>query len=321
MRLPKIKTAVLASLALAALLGAAAADEAKPAVKIGYLPITDQLTVIAKARSQFKHLEFQPVKFSGWAELAEAVKAGAVDGAFLLTPIGITLRGKGVPLKAVLLGHRNGSAITVREGGDIKDAAGLKGKTVAVPSRFSTHNILLRKLLQEKGIDAAKDVKILEMAPPEMVNALAVGRLDAFIVAEPFGAQAELQKVGRPIAYSKDIWPNHICCVLNLNEKLVKAHPEAVRELVAALVDAGRFIEADPAAAATLSKPFLGQKPEVVLRVLTTPKGRVTYDQLIPELSDFEKTQDYMLQYGLAQKKIDLGQYVDGSFAREAYGK
>ena len=309
---------LLASLLLAAAISHPGAAWSKTTLKIGYLPITDHLTIIAKAQVDSPLVDLQPVKFGSWPELAEALKAGAVDGAFALGPIGITLRQKGIPLKAVLLGHRNGSVVTVRADGSIKTPADLKGRTIAIPSRFSTHNILLHRLLAKAGLDADKDVKIIELAPPEMVNSLATGRIDAFIVAEPFGAQAELQKVGRVLILSKDIWPDHICCVLNLRQEAIDRDPAAVQALTAALIRTGHSIGKDPAAAARASKAFLGQKPEVIEHALTQPKGRVTYDRLVPELKDFQATQDALIEYKIQKDRIDLSAYVDDRFAKQA---
>lgn len=305
-----------ATLALATWLPSVA--HAKTPLRIGYLPITDHLTIVAKAREESSTLDLQPVKFGSWPELAEALKAGAIDGAFALGPIGLTLRQKGVPIRAVLLGHRNGSVLTVRAGSDIKQPADLKGHTVAIPNRFSTHNILLHKLLAGAGLNADRDVKIIELAPPEMVNALSTGRIDAFIVAEPFGAQAELQKVGRVLILSKDIWPDHICCILNLRQDVIDRDPVAVQALVTSLVRTGHFITKDASAAARASKAFLGQKPEVIEHVLTKPRGRVTYERLVPELADLKATQDALVDYGIQKERVDLGAYLDDRFAKKA---
>jgi len=315
-----LKTAAAAAL-FAAGVAAAFGDEAKTVVKIGYLPITDHLTIIAKEKFPDPKVDLQPVKFSSWAELSEALKANAVDGAFVLTPIGIALKAKGVPLKAILLGHRNGSAITVKNGDEIKSVADLAGKTIAIPSRFSTHNILLRKELLKNNINPDGGVKIVEMAPPEMVNALATGRIDAFIVAEPFGGQAELQKAGKVLELSKDIWPGHICCVLNVNAAFAEKNREAVTALAASFIKAGAFIGSDARDAAKLGQKFLGQKPEVLEFVLTHPSDRVVYNDLAPKLEDFKATQDYLLQYGIIKEGIDLNAYVDDSFAKAAAGK
>ncbi|MZP28276.1 ABC transporter substrate-binding protein [Heliobacterium undosum] len=291
---------------------------AKLNFKLGYLPLTDHMTIIGHGQTQFQHAHVEPVKFASWAELSEALKAGVVQGAFALTPIGISLRQKGVPIKAVFLGHRNGSALTAKNSPDIAQVEDFIGKTIAIPSRFSTHNILIRKLLAEKGIQADRDVKLIDMAPPEMVNALSTGRVGGFIVAEPFGAQAEKQGVGKVLTLSKDIWPDHICCAVNVQEEVIAQHPEAVEELVAALTKAAAFIEGNPKEAAALSVKYLGQKAEIIEHVLTQPKGRVTFTDLTPNMADFTATQDYMIQFGITQERIDLQQYIDDRFARKA---
>lgn len=291
-------------------------DPERVRVRIGHLPITDHLTIIAASRSRFARLALEPVKFASWPELAEALKGGAIEGAFALTPIGLTLRQRGVPVKLVLLGHRNGSVLTVAR--EIGSAADLKGKIVAIPSRFSTHNLLLRRYLARAGLDAERDVQLVELPPPDMVQALATKRIAAYIVAEPFGAQAELQGIGKVLVLSKDIWPNHVCCALLLREGLLAAHPEAVQELVTALVAAGRFATEHREEAARMSKPYLGQDPSVVLHVLTSPPGRVTYDDLVPNAGDLAATQDDLLRHKLMAAPVDLASFLDDRFARAA---
>ncbi|HSW39352.1 MAG TPA: ABC transporter substrate-binding protein [Acidobacteriota bacterium] len=293
------------------------AGNTAPILKIGYLPITDHLLMIAAEREQFKSVRIRPTRFSSWPEISEALMAGAIDGAFLLTPIGLTLRRNGAPVKAVLLGHRNGSVITVGNRGGINRIEDLKGKTIAIPSPFSTHNLLLRKILTENRIDPAKDLKIIDMAPPEMVNALATGRIHGFIVAEPFGAQAEIQKVGRILTLSKDIWLNHICCVLNLRESVITRYPEAVQELVSAFLRTAAFIESDPIQAARGSTGILGQKPEVIEKVLTSPRDRLSFLDLTPDKTDFSATQEHMIEFGITGNRVDLNSYLDDRFAKK----
>lgn len=308
----------LAAAATPGLVGNVFAGGNRVDLKIGYLPLSDHLLMIAAERERFRTVNVKPVKFSSWPEIAEALKNGAVDGAFLLTPIGLTLRQKGVPVKVVLLGHRNGSALTVRNNIGINRVEDLKGKIVAVPSPFSTHNILLRKLLTEKHMDPARDLKIIDMAPPEMLNALSTGRIHGYIVAEPFGAQAEAQKVGKVLTLSKDIWPNHICCVLNLRETVIASHPEAVQELVSGFTRTASFIEANPAQAAKGSVKVLGQRPEIIEKVLTSPRGRLNFLNLTPSKADFAATQEYMVIFGIARNKVDLAGYLDDRFAKKA---
>src|SRR5664279_1018897 len=99
-------SAALAATAFSSPFFPAFATGKKLTIKIGYLPITDHLLMLAAEHEKFPNVTLEPVKFSSWPEITEALKAGRIDGAFLLTPMGLTLRHKGIPVKVVLLGHR-----------------------------------------------------------------------------------------------------------------------------------------------------------------------------------------------------------------------
>ncbi|MHB1025291.1 MAG: ABC transporter substrate-binding protein, partial [Desulfobacteria bacterium] len=156
-----------------------------------------------------------------------------------------------------------------------------------------------------------------DMAPPEMVNALATGRIDGFIVAEPFGAQAEERKVGKVLIFSKDIWKDHICCVLNLREQVIASRPEAVQELVSGMLRTATFIEAEPAQAARGSVKLFGQKAQIVEKVLTSPRDRLSFSNLVPARADFDATQNYMVRFGIARDPVELAGYLEDRFARK----
>jgi len=49
------------------------ASSNKKEIKIGYLPITDHLTVIANSVEKYENMTLRPIRFSSWPELAEAL--------------------------------------------------------------------------------------------------------------------------------------------------------------------------------------------------------------------------------------------------------
>lgn len=314
-----LKSTTAGALLLATPFASSLANTSKPTIKIGYLPITDHLTMIAHSLQEFKNFNLEPVKFSSWPELAEALRANAIQGAFALTPIGLTLKQKGAPIKAVLAGHRNGSVITVKDSPEFKEVEDLRGKNIAIPSRFSTHNLLIQKMLRDHGMDPNKDVRLIDMAPPEMVNALSTSTIDAFVVAEPFGAQADLMNIGKVLVHSKDVWKDHVCCTLNLREEVIQARPDITQELVHGFVKAANFIEANPKEAAKLSKRYLGQKKEVIEHVLMSSKDIVSYDNLLISEYDLNSTQDLMVAFNVAKQRVDASNYLDARFAKQSY--
>jgi NitT/TauT family transport system substrate-binding protein len=297
----------------------------KVEAKIGHMPITDHLLLGIAHEQQgtsFKSLSLTTLKFTDWATLSEAVRSGSLDGALLLAPLAFQTKLKGTPIKIVLLGHRDGSALIVKSGETIKSPEDLKGTTIAIPSRFSTHNMLLHRYVTQAGLRYGTDFQTLDLAPPEMPSALAGRSIDGYIVAEPFGAKAEKLGVGKVLVLSSEIWKHHPDCLLVVREEFIVQHPEATLELVAALVRAGIFAESDRAAAANIGSRFLGHDEKLILHALTVPStDRVTYYNLSPDKKELAELQDYMADnQGLFPKKVNLEELVDSSFAEKMYG-
>ena len=76
-----------------------------------------------------------------------------------------------------------------------------------------------------------------------MVAALAEDKLDGLCVGEPWNAQAEAQGVGRTIAYTSDVWPDHPEKVLACRREFVRANPNTARALVQTMLEACRWLD------------------------------------------------------------------------------
>src|SRR5215210_6718093 len=109
--------------------------------------------------------------FQGFPEIKEALISNQMQAAFMVAPMAIALRAQGVPVKIVYLGHRYGSAVVVRKDGPVHSFTDLKGKTIAVPSRYSDERLILFRAMKVHGL-TAKDLHLVEMAPPDVAGAL-----------------------------------------------------------------------------------------------------------------------------------------------------
>src|SRR6185436_12708995 len=109
--------------------------------------------------------------FQGFPEIKEALISNKMQAAFMVAPMAIALRAQGVPVKIVYLGHRYGSAMAVRKEGSVRSFADLKGKIIAIPSRFSDERLMVFRALDVHHM-APGDVRMVEMAPPDMPGAL-----------------------------------------------------------------------------------------------------------------------------------------------------
>jgi NitT/TauT family transport system substrate-binding protein len=298
--------------------------KAERKLNVAYVPVTCHLACpVTDYISNFTEAGelFVPRLFQGFPEIKEALIADKMQAGFVVAPMAIALRAQGVPLKIVYLGHRYGSSLVVRRDSPIRTVADLRGKTIAIPSRFSDERLLAIRALQQAGI-GMKDVKMPEMAPPDMPAALSASAIDAFVVAEPFPSQAEISGIGRVLFQAKEYWPDYMSCVLVVRQDVIDQRPEAVQALVDGIARSGLWLDGGKAnrlhAADFVARYYYHQRPKVLEWALTRPLDRVMYEPLSPYKKDFELVTSLMVQTGVLDKDIPFEQYVDTRFAEGA---
>jgi NitT/TauT family transport system substrate-binding protein len=245
--------------------------------------------------------------------VVETLKAGRMDATFMIAPLAMKLREQGVKVKIAYLGHRDGSTVMVRHDLPAKSLKDLQGKTFAIPSKYSNQNLVIRKLLQDEGVDPAK-IRFVEMPPPDMPGALATKAIDAYFIGEPHAARAELDGSGRVLYHAKDIWPHFISCVLVVTEKLIEERPAVVKDLVRGIAESGEWAERNRVDAAKLVAPFFRQDEALIRYVLTQPPDRVSYRSLTPGDEEMQKIADMGLAAGILERRLDIRELVDRRF-------
>ena len=293
----------------------------KTTLKMGYIPILDHFALLishARENSSFKNIDIEPVQFKSWDALSGALKSKVIGGAMILSNLGMDTFNNGLDIRSVAVGHRHGSGITVRADSAIKSPADLKGKNVAVPYRVSTQAAILDKYLRSGGL-SLKDVNVMAVAPPNMPDALKAGTIDAFLGPEPAGERAVQAGTGKVLRFSKDIMPNHICCIAVVHKQEISSNPEGIREWVHSMQRSGKFIDQDKAKGskevATLARKYVQVDERVIVNVMQQPLNRITYSDLAPKIADYQSIHDMSVSAGLIQK-TDLKTFVDESFAK-----
>jgi len=309
----------------------------KPAIKIGYRKITDHLILgvtdlkLKKGMEKFEHCTLEPVVKNGWNEVADALTVKSIDGALILAPTAMDLYKSGVDLKLLLFAHKSGSILVKSKRANIEKIEDFAGKTVLIPYQLSVHNMLFHRLLSEKGLtpgrsnESGVDVTLEVVAPFQMPEALEYdedGEIGGFIVAEPFGSQVIAKGHGEEFYLSKDLWPNHPCCVFVMRNELIEKYPEAIQEICTSFVKSGLAIDAQPEPASVIGGNFLSQDKEVIRKVLTDPPDRILTGELFPIIKDLETIQQYMMdEMKIMTSLIDLEKFIDTSFAKKAGSK
>jgi NitT/TauT family transport system substrate-binding protein len=259
--------------------------------------------------------------FQGFPEIKEALIANKMQAGFMVAPMAIALRSQGVPIRIVYLGHRYGSGVVVRKDGPVKTPADLRGKTIAIPSRFSDERLIVIKVLKQFGMTTA-DVKLVEMSPPDVSGALAAKAIDAFSMGEPYPSQAEMGGFGRVLFQAAEYWPDYMSCVLVVRQDIIDRYPRKVQILVDGVARSGLWLDEGiphrEHAADFVGRYYFRQPPALLRWALTNPPDRVIYSRLSPRKADFDMVRDLMMETGVLDRKIEFEEYVDTRFAETA---
>lgn len=320
----RLRRLIIGTLVLSLVLGLTACggknttgSNEKKTIKIAYLPITHAVPLYVENedakvnKNQFKDVNIELVKFGTWPELMDALNTGKVDGASVLIQLAMKAKEQGIDLKAVALGHRDGTNIIVSK--DIKNITDLKGKTVAIPQKFSTMNILLYQALKNAGINYS-DVKTVELTPAEMPSALAEGRVSGYIVAEPFASKSVVNGKGKILYTSADIWKNSICCGLVLRNDFIKNNKEAAQEFVNGYIKAGKEAEAKDEKVQKIASKYMS----VDKKVLDASLKYTSYTDLKIERSDYDVLTKYLINMNLLKDPPKYDDFVDNSLISKA---
>jgi NitT/TauT family transport system substrate-binding protein len=289
------------------------------------LPVTCNLTlpVACEARNldrTFTRANFEYKRYNGWPEIKEALLSGQINAAYMLAPLVMDLAAKDVPVKIVSIGHRSGAVIMVRTDSPYRKFQDLAGKRIAIPSRFAVDFLFLRKMLAKEGM-SVKDVKMVEMPPPDMPAALYARAVDAYCTGEPYGAAAQRAGYAVPLRMTRDEWPNYICCVLTVRQELIDENPGLVQDLVNYVQGAGHWLDAGHghrtrAAEISADRKYFNQDRAIIQYVMDNPTDRVTYGDLRMIKEEFDELMQLSLQAGTLTRPIDFERYIDDRFVK-----
>ncbi|MBI5845534.1 MAG: ABC transporter substrate-binding protein [Deltaproteobacteria bacterium] len=304
-------------------------------VRMGYMPVISNIAapILDAASKEGKGVRFEAMKFSSFAEMGEALRNGSIDAAFIIAPLAVALRQQGEDVRIVAIGARHESTLVVKKSLPVKTFADLAGKTLAVPMRFSGHNLAVRRLAEKYGL--GESIKIVEMNPPDMAAAMAAGVLDAYCVGEPMAAKTIMAGQSRALSYVEEAWPGFICNLVLVKGDLVENHPERVAALVQGAARAGLWAKANLKEAARIASDYWGTPLPLVEYALETPPGRVVFNRFAPKESEVQEMAGYMARFriietaeieGLVEPRFALAADLDGikgfsSILRKARGR
>lgn len=259
--------------------------------------------------------------------------SGDVDMGMLGAPPAIIKHiNAGVNTQIVGQVNEIGSSLIVAPG--IEKFSDLRGKTVATPGHSTIQFFLLLNLAEKEGVDI-KDINTVDMAPKDMRVKLEGGDLAGYIAWEPYASEAVVDGVGRVLASSNDIWPNHLDCVVATDKSFAGANEAKVVGFLRAHVAATDWINkalankgsGEYTHLVTLATKFTGRNEKVVMaafdmmiyKTAIVPSFKDSFELYAEKLLKFNIiSQEKMAERGYLTPRDFVEQYVDESFLRRA---
>ena len=282
----------------------------------GHLPLA---IVEQKFQAQINTFQLKTVQNHDWNQVVADMQSGKLMGTFILSPLAMEMIRNGFLGKIVLMADRNGNGFVLSK--KIKSIAELKNQQsiIAVPHIYSQHHVLLHMLLKQNDIPET-NIKVLGMAPRDMINSLRNGEIDGFMVGEPESNKSVSLGVGWMAAISPKIWKNHMDHVFLASNSFIKQQPKKLQQLINQLVRAGKYIENNPHEAAIMGENYTGSAAAIFEQVLTTPDDWISYADMIVNEQDMISMAEKLVEMNLWQKvpKNLMNEYFDMSFVKKA---
>jgi NitT/TauT family transport system substrate-binding protein len=194
-----------------------------------------------------------PVPFRSGAAEADALASGQLDAAYASADSILAVLGRpgGTQISVVSGAAAGGVELVVRSG--ITSAAGLRGKTIAVPAAAGVQAAALRSWLAGKRMSAGRGgVAIATVAPDAVVREFKAGHIAGAWMPAPY--DVELTEAGGRVLATQDTMPpgsRPAAVNLVVTRTFESAHSAALLALVKAQVQANDIVNHDLLAAAT----------------------------------------------------------------------
>jgi ABC-type nitrate/sulfonate/bicarbonate transport system substrate-binding protein len=184
-------------------------------------------------------LDLKIVDFRGGGSLAQGMAAGAID---IADGSGTEMADivKGVPMIAVCenTGPLPFLSVAVPFDSSVRSADGLRGKKIGVTSAGSLTEWLVHELERQKGWPAGSvTTTSLGGSTGGIVAAMRLHLVDAFIGGTDQALDMQDKKIARLLMPVTDFEGSMASGVLFASNRLVAAHPEALRAFLAAWIE------------------------------------------------------------------------------------
>jgi NitT/TauT family transport system substrate-binding protein len=294
-------------------------------LRIGYQPSTHQMAEITAMNKGWWQQDLAPLGvqnvsdrvFPTGAPEMQAMLAGEIDVAYVGAAPVLSAISTGLDAKIIAGVNTQGSDLVLRNGLNYTGPQSLRGLTIGTFQAGTIQDTILRNWLQQNNVTPDKDVTIKGMNPGDAVTAITAGKIDAVFLPTPSPSVIVDQGAGKIIVHSGEMYPNHTCCVLVVSGKLIREHPDIVRQIVKTNDKAVAYNEAHPDEAAAIFANKTGANLADVQASLKEWDGNWASDPnvIVGPVLDYAKIQ---YDLGYIKKPLTQADLFDLSFYQKS---
>ena len=204
--------------------------------------------------------------FNAGPAAVEAIFGGAIDAAYIgpNPAINAFVQSRGEAIRIIAGATSGGAALVVRP--EINSAADLHGRTLATPQLGNTQDVALRAWLADNGLKTSKtgrgDVTVQAGADNSTTLQLfRDGQIDGAWLPEPWVTRLVQEAGAKVLVDERTLWPagKFVTTQLIVATDFLTEHPQTVRALLEAHVDAIQWIGKHPNQAKTDVNTQIGE--------------------------------------------------------------
>lgn len=234
---------------------APAAKGARVAIRLGHTLSTSTFPLNAGIdRGIFAkyNLEVQPKPYAGFDALYAAYRTGELDmGTGGLSSV-VDLHAQGIPVKVIFGNSVMNNDVLVKKESPFQSLGDLKGKKIGVfgGAAGTTANMFMAVSMAYYGFDPRKDAQVQYGAAGLLAGLLEKGDVDAFVSLDPVTTQQLAKGTVRSIGelaqiHAKNGGVHPLAGSINVMDGFAQQHPDAVRNLLKAWLEAVALLEKD----------------------------------------------------------------------------
>ncbi|RUM47452.1 MAG: hypothetical protein DSY37_02400 [Hyperthermus sp.] len=163
------------------------------------------LDVILEEKLDAKNgFTIKPLYFTRTLDLANALEKGDLDVAIIPVEFVAKLREKGLDIIIIAVDFPQNQAIIASNKSSIKSLSDLRKARIGAFKPTGTYAMFTAYMKTLEGFNP--DPSTVNMPPPQLLQALARGDVDAIVVWEPLASKAVAEMGGRIIATYGELW-------------------------------------------------------------------------------------------------------------------